>query len=188
MQAHLPIVTVHFHLSRTSVTSPKYRRSPSLETRIPFDVSPGRCTDWLRDQKSIEEERRSRSSNFARSDVFLREKESLDKSLDDQESLEDSCHRKSATAAMEQRFDAQQTADYAPVQESALVIVQVEEESLVEEMKQSGVEAEIESYVIPADVPVVTIVSRCESTVIPVNVPFCYKSFKTGENFEVLSY
>ncbi len=40
---------------------------------------------------------------------------------------------------LEFRFDAQQTADYAPVQESALVIVQVEEESLVEEMKQSGV-------------------------------------------------
>ncbi|CAK9859119.1 unnamed protein product [Sphagnum jensenii] len=68
----------------------------------------------------------------------LQEKESLDKSLDNQESSKDSCHRKSATAAMEQRFDAQQTADYAPVQEWALVIVQVEEESLVEEVKQSG--------------------------------------------------
>jgi hypothetical protein len=33
---------------------------------------------------------------------------------------------------LEFRFDAQQTADYAPVQESALVIVQVEEEILVE--------------------------------------------------------
>ncbi|CAK9859118.1 unnamed protein product [Sphagnum jensenii] len=72
MQAHLPIVPVYFHRSRTSVTSPKYRRSPSLEPRIPFDVSPGRCSDRLRDQKSVEEERRSRSSNFARSDVYLR--------------------------------------------------------------------------------------------------------------------
>ncbi|CAK9256672.1 unnamed protein product [Sphagnum jensenii] len=145
MQAHLPIVPVYFHRSRTSVTSPKYRRSRSLELRIPFDVSPGRCTDWLRDQKSVEEERRFRSSNFARlfeelldSFIPLQGKESLDKSLDDQESSKDSCHRKSATVAMEQRFDAQQPADYAPVQESALVIVQVEEESLVEEMKQSG--------------------------------------------------
>jgi hypothetical protein len=36
--------------------------------------------------------------------IPLQGKESLDKSLDDQESSKDSCHRKSATAAMEQRY------------------------------------------------------------------------------------
>jgi hypothetical protein len=36
--------------------------------------------------------------------IPLQEKETLDKSLDDQESSKDSCHRKSATAAMQQRY------------------------------------------------------------------------------------